>query len=200
MVKQIDFAGNIIEFPDDVPDERISEILKQRAPEYRKMFGIPEAEPPKESFLSDIYGFGKKGVGEGISGAGWLADKATGYGSAMQKYGNEVTEAADATISAEAKERAARPFITDAEPGKGMFGYEFNPSALAGVPYQAAQSIPGMVAGLGATALATAVAPEAAVVGRYRSSRPRTLWRTSRHCRSGRRWRCCCHCCWQEPH
>jgi hypothetical protein len=125
--------------------------------------GETVSSPP--SYLSDLYEFGKKGVGEGISGAGWLADRATGYGKSVQDYGDEMRKAAEAEISPLATERASRDYVEKAAPGEGMFGYKPNFSALAGAPYQIAESLPGSLAGMGAAAAATALAPEVAIGG-----------------------------------
>ena len=113
--------------------------------------------PP--GYLSDLYQSGKKGLGSGLSGAGWLADRATGYGKALEDYGSGITKAAEAQISPLAKERASREYFSEAAPGEGMFGYKPNLSALAGAPYQIAESVPSMAAALAGTAAAAAAAP-----------------------------------------
>jgi hypothetical protein len=112
---------------------------------------------PQTSVLSDLGQFAKRGVGEAIGQVGYLANRLPGdYGTGMEKYGEEMAASADQAISPEAKERAARPYVTETEPGKGTFGtsYQFNPSAIAGIPYQAAEMAPGAAAGIGAGLLA----------------------------------------------
>jgi len=112
---------------------------------------------PQTSVLSDLGQFAKRGVGEAIGQVGYLANRLPGdYGTGMEKYGEEMAASADQAISPEAKERAARPYVTETEPGKGTFGtsYQFNPSAIAGIPYQAAEMAPGAAVAIGGGLLA----------------------------------------------
>jgi len=92
MVKRVSFAGNTIEFPDEFSREQIDQIIKERAPEYRKIFGIKEPEKPsgfKAAVGSGIDALQQQlySAGEGAAGALGLESlaKFAGEGAARNK-------------------------------------------------------------------------------------------------------------------
>ena len=77
MVKRVNFGGHVINFPDNFSQDQIDQIIQERAPEYRKIFGIKEPTKPEGFFpalSSGLSGLEQQlySAGEGAAGAAGL--------------------------------------------------------------------------------------------------------------------------------
>ena len=162
-------------------DELRATIRRERAALFPP---APEEEPGLLSGTGDyILDIGRKlksGTGQTISSLGWLAGS-----EGAEKYGTEMAQAAEAAMSPVGAERSKRPIFTavdnpalqaewEAKIRAGEVSTEaipfqqllnFHPSGLAKVPYAVAESVPGMVAGMGAAYALEAALPVGAIAG-----------------------------------